>query len=141
MKSLIITAIFAVLGFQTAHAADTEISCKYQGQDGGSAAFQFDEDLSGAGVASVVLTDGSKMDIPVSATFTLGDKDGYVAIVVTWGTIFDTMTAALPAKGGNVATAPAYSITSFNADGPKATLKGSLTCTYSENLVHTLKSK
>jgi hypothetical protein len=140
MKSLIITAIFVVLGIQTAHAAGSEVSCQYKGNDGGSANFDIDEDMKASGTSSVIMNDGSTMELPVTGSFTIGDKDGYMAVIVTWGNLFDTMTSALPGKG-NVISAPAYSITSFDVNGPKAALKGTLTCKYSENLVHTLESK
>jgi hypothetical protein len=143
MKSLIITAIFVVLGLQTAHAADGSLSCQYKGQAAGeSATFTFNDDMVGTGTSSEIMKDGSVMEMPLSASFGLGDKDGYLAVVITWSSLFDTMTSALPFKedGGSV-SAPAYSINAFGADGPKAALKGTLTCTFSNDLLHTLQQR
>jgi hypothetical protein len=139
MKSVVI-AMFVVLGLQSAHAANDYMSCEYKGKDGGHASFKFDEDLNVTGTSSVILNDGSELDLPLVGTSALGDKDGYMALVITWGSVLDTFTAALPMKE-DVISGPAFSITSFTADGPKPTLKGTLTCKASKDILHAMKMK
>jgi hypothetical protein len=139
MKSVIV-AMFVVLGLQSAHAANDYMSCEYKGKDGGHASFKFDDDLIATGTASVILNDGSELELPIRGTSALGDKDGYIALVITWGSMLETFTAALP-MAADVVSGPAYSITSFGADGPKGALKGTLTCTVSQNILHALNVK
>ena len=127
MKTLIISAIFAVFGSQIAHADDM-LHCNYKGDDGSSAIFDFkSESLSAEGVATDVLADGTSVNLPTHAALNVGERDGEAATIITWSSLFDNLTAAMIGDADEI-SGTAYSILKFDANGPHGVAKGTMTC-------------
>lgn len=128
MRIFIISVIFAVLGMQSALASETITQCHYKGNDGRSATLRMDKELNVTGEAIETMGDGTELEFPVSGKVSLGDKEGYLAVILVWGTGFSTYTAALPSMATQGMDIPVYKISSFNGQGPIAIESGVLNC-------------
>lgn len=131
MKSLMITAIFAILGTQSVYAANSVLVCDYVGDAGDTSRIEINDTLGGTAVTTLKLEDGDEMELPGAAHGALGIKNGNFAIVVSWGSPFISMTSVLPIdleNAPNVVSGLVYDLSQFDDNGPVASRAGTITC-------------